>query len=411
MLKGRRVVVVGMGLRSPIGDTPEDFIEALKDGRSGVKAMPEWDQVKDLGTRVAGVCEGEIDEKIILRRHRRSMGRIGILSALAAMDAVADSGLVEDVIASPACGVSFGSTQGSTTALVDFSNHMLVNGGFSGLLSSTYLKFMAHTCAANLAVMFGARGPEIASCTACTSGSQGVGFGYQAIKYGQAEVMITGGAEEMHFSHAGIFDVMRATSTRYNDRPHLTPRPFDAERDGLVVGEGAGCLVLEEYERARKRGARIWAEVVGYGTNCNGNHLTHSDAAGIAEVIQTALKDAALSADRIEYINAHATATETGDLAEAEGSWQVLGPNVPISSLKGQMGHTLGASGAIESVATILMMTHGFVAPTRNLDKPDPELAPLDHVIGEPRQFDFSTAMNNNFAFGGVNTSLIFTKV
>ena len=410
MRKERRVVVVGMGLRSPVGHTPDELKVSLQTNRSGVKKMPEWDMIKNMRGKVAGVCEG-IDEKVIPHKYRRTMGRVAVLAALAVQDAIADSGLEEQVIASPECGISFGSTAGSSSAQEEYLRHIFSTHSLQGLQSSTYLKFMSHTCAANLGMMFQSKGPLIASCTACTSGSQGIGFGFDAIREGRASVMLCGGAEEMHFMDGLVFEVMRATSTKFNDRPDRTPRPFDADRDGLVVGEGGGCLVLEEYERAKKRGAKIYAEILGWGSNCDGSHITNPSPEGIVRVLELALADAELGPDKIQHINAHATATETGDLAESHATNKVLGPDVPISALKGYMGHTLGACGAIESIASILMMNHGFMAPTRNLEKPDPECAPLNHVLGDPRRADLSIVMNNNFAFGGVNTSIIFGRV
>jgi len=403
--------VVGLGVQSPIGQTPDELAAALRESSSGIVAQPGWGRIEGMECRVGGACPEELDLKAVPRVFRRSMGRVGILAALAAQDAVADSGLDEAAVASPSCGVSFGSTHGSVQAQEEFTSTLFQQRSTRGLQSSTYLRFMSHTCAANLGILFRTRGPIIASCTACTAGSQGIGFGYQAIKYGQAEMMITGGAEELHFGTAVIFDLMRATSTGYNDRPDRTPRPFDADRDGLVVGEGAGCLVLEEWNRAKRRGAKIYAELLGFGTNCNGRHITHSDANGVAECIQAALKDARMDPDRIDYINAHATATETGDLAEAEGTHQVLGRDIPISGIKGQTGHTLGASGALESVATIMMIIQGFMAATRNLERPDPNLPPLEHIIGSARERNLKIALNNSFAFGGINASLIFGKV
>ncbi len=410
MSERRRVVVTGIGFRSPIGNSLKAMKEALQSGRGGVRAMPAWNDIDHLRTRVAGVC-GTVDEKVIPRNYRRSMGRVTILAALATMEAIADSGISEDVIGSPACGVAFGSTTGSSQSMQDFLVDVFKNQSLKGLQSSIYLQFMSHTCAANLAMMFHTQGPVIASCTACTSGSQGVGFGYEAIKEGRAEIMLAGGAEEMHFMDAGIFDIMRATSTKYNDRPDATPRPFDADRDGLVVGEGSACLVLEEYERAKARDAHIYSEVVGYGTNCDGSHLTNPSADGMAGAMGIALKDAGLSVEDIGHVNAHATATAAGDLAEATATNRVFGTSVPVSALKGFTGHTLGACGALESIMTILMINERFIAASKNLENPDPLLPPLNHVMGNARDYTFTTGMNNNFAFGGINTSLIFRKV
>ncbi|MFH1136501.1 MAG: beta-ketoacyl synthase N-terminal-like domain-containing protein [Pseudomonadota bacterium] len=408
-MQHKRVVVTGMGLRSPIGNSLGEFSASLRSGRSGIRIMHEWDEVAELRTRLGGVCEIGEEEAQIHRKYRRSMGRVAVLATLAAKDALEQSGLAESAVASPACGVSFGSTAGSTGAQVSYQAHMFNTKSMKGVPASAYLQCMSHTCAANIAVFFHTRGPFIASCTACVSGSQGVGFGYEAIRQGRADIMISGGADEMHFMNAGIFDLMMATSSGYNDRPDLSPRPFDAERDGLVVSEGAGCLVLEEYERAKARGAEILAEILGYWTNGSGVHLTQSDAASMEECMRAALKDAGVSAERVEHINAHATATDNGDEAEALASHRVFGDQVPTSALKGQLGHTLGASGALETIATIIMAREGFMAATRNLHRPDPKLAPLDHIRGEPRDAKFRIGINNNFAFGGINTSLVIS--
>jgi 3-oxoacyl-[acyl-carrier-protein] synthase II len=336
------------------------------------------------------------------------MGRVGVLAALSVRDAVTDAGLPAEVVASPSCGVAYGSTVGSTAAQEDFLRPILNDKSIRGLLASNYLQFMSHTCAANIALMFGCKGPVIASCTACTSGSQGVGIAYEQVRFGRVPICLGGGAEELHILHAGIFDIMRATSAGYADTPERTPRPFDRKRDGLVVGEGAACLVMEEYERARKRDANIYAEIIGYGQGCNGTHPTNSDPEGICIAINAALRDAELAPSDIQHINAHATGTDVGDAAEAEAIHRIFGAKVPVSALKGYLSHTLGASGAIESAATIVMMRDGFMAVSKNLDEPDPALPPIDHVLGSARQAPIRIAMNNNFAFGGINTSLVF---
>jgi 3-oxoacyl-[acyl-carrier-protein] synthase II len=269
---------------------------------------------------------------------------------------------------------------------------------------------MSHTCLANLAQCFEIRGRIVPTVSACVSASQGIGYGYEAVRDGYQDVMLCGGAEELHVLHAGVFDIMFATSTRYNDEPDRSPRPFDKQRDGLVVGEGAGTLVLEELEHARQRGARIHAEVIGYGTNCDGTHVTSPSAEGMAGAMQLALADAALSPDRIDYVNAHGTATEAGDIAETQATLKVLGGKVPFSSTKGFTGHTLGACGAIEAIFAIAMMQGGFLAPCRNLEELDERCAPLDYVVREARSAAPRIVMSNNFAFGGINTSLILER-
>ena len=405
--RGNRVAVTGMGLRSPLGHTPEALRDGLLAGRSGIRTMADWGGLEGLRTRVGAPCDG-IDASEIPRKYSRTMGRVAVLSALSVRDAIADAGLPGDVIASPSCGVAFGSTVGSTAAQEDFLRPILNEGSIRGILASTYLQFMSHTCAANIAMMFGCKGPVIASCTACTSGSQGVGIAYEQVRFGRVPICLGGGAEELHILHAGIFDIMRATSAGYSETPDRTPRPFDRWRDGLVVGEGAACLVLEEYDHARRRGATIHAEIIGFGQGCNGTHPTNSDPDGICIAIGAALRDAELAPSDIDHINAHATGTDVGDAAEAVAVHRIFGAKVPVSALKGYLSHTLGASGAIESVASIMMMKYGFMAVSKNLDEPDPALPPLDHVLGSARQAPIKIAMNNNFAFGGINTSLIF---
>jgi len=403
----RRVVITGMGLRSPIGNTLAEFTDSLKNLRSGIRHIPEWEKIGRLRTKLAGLCNIQEEEKTILRRYRRSMGRVSLLATLSAKDALYLSGLKEEDIASPQCGISYGSTAGSTREQVHQIEDMLPDWDLTGVPPSFYLKCMSHTCAANLSVYFHVRGPVIASCTACTSGSQGVGFAYEAIRSGKADIMIAGGAEEVDFLYASVFDLMLATSTGYNDRPGETPRPFDANRDGLVVSEGAGTLILEEYHRAKKRGAAILAEIRGFWTNGNGTHLTHSDPKALEECMRGALRDAGISAEMVQHINAHATATIHGDLSEAEATHRVYGKDIPVTGIKGYMGHTMGASGALETIASIIMMREGFLCPTLNLAKVDPQLPPLNHVIGEIRKAHVDLAVNNNFAFGGVNTSLV----
>lgn len=405
-----RVVVTGIGVLSPLGNSVTALSSALREQKSGIQKMPEWDGIENLRCKVAGLCP-DFDEKQIPRQYRRTMGRVGILAAMSALQAVSDSGLEPDEVSSEKCGVSFGSTEGSTTSMEVFFQQASTNRSLKGMQSSSYLQFMSHTCAANIAILFQSKGPLIASCTACVSGSQGIGFGYEAIRQGKAAMMITGGAEEMHFMNAGVFDIMRTTSTNYNDTPELTPRPFDKDRDGLVVSEGGACLILEEYEHARKRSARIYAEILGFGNNCDGSHLTSPGVDGLIGASRLALQEAGLSPDRIGHINAHATATEAGDIAESKAIFSVFGDRIPVSGFKGYMGHTLGACGGIESIITMIMMREKFIAPTRNLITPDPLCAPINHVMGDVRDESFEIGMNNNFAFGGINTSLIFSTV
>jgi 3-oxoacyl-[acyl-carrier-protein] synthase II len=306
-------------------------------------------------------------------------------------------------------GVSFGSSAGTPSAIGDFGR-MMEERSTRGINATTYIKMMAHTAPVNIGVFFGVTGRVITTSSACTSGSQGIGYAYEAIRSGKQLAMIAGGAEELCATEAAVFDTLFATSTR-NDAPQATPRPFDSARDGLVIGEGAGCLILEELEHARQRGATIYAELVGFGTNSDGTHVTQPNAATMQKAMQLALADAGLEPSAIGYVNAHGTATAQGDVAESQATAAVFGKTMPISSLKSFMGHTLGACGALEAWITIQMMREGWFAPTINLEVVDSACAQLDYIRGESRSIDCGYVMSNNFAFGGINTSLIFQRI
>lgn len=405
----RRVVVTGVGITSPIGSTLDAVSAALVGAEHGISVMPEWAKVEGLQTRLGAVVRGA-DLDRFSRKQVRTMGRVALLSAFATDEAIGDAGLDRGLLGSGRTGLAYGSTHGSTAEMESFCRTLFSAQGLSGLSGSSYLKMMSHTCVANLAQCFEIRGRIVPTVSACVSASQGIGYGYEAIRDGYQDIMLCGGAEEMHVLHAGVFDIMFATSTKYNERPDASPRPFDRDRDGLVVGEGAGTLVLEELEHARRRGARVHAEVVGFGTNCDGTHVTSPSSAGMAGAMRLALEDARLDKDAVDYVNAHGTATELGDIAESQATLQVLGDGVPISSTKGFTGHTLGACGAIEAIFGIAMIRDGFLAPSRNLDSPDERCAALRYVIGEPLAVRPGVVMSNNFAFGGINTSLILRR-
>lgn len=405
----RRVVVTGVGLVSPLGNDLDTVTAALAEGRSGVRHMDDWGAYGGVETRL-GAPAAPWSISGFSRKQLRTMGPVARMATAATQAAILDAGLDADFVRSGAVGLSYGSTDGSCSAEEGYYRKLYATDSFVGLLASSYLKFMSHTCAANLAQLFGITGRVVPICSACTSASQSIGQGYEAIAYGMEDTMICGGAEELHFTVAGVFDLMLATSVAFNDAPAKTPRPFDAGRDGMVVGEGAGTLVLEEYERAKARGATIYAELVGYGTNCDGGHLTSPSDHGMAGAMQRSLKDAGLAPDQIGYINAHGTGTEVGDIAESRATHSVLGESVPISSTKSNTGHTLGGCGAIESIFVFGMMRDGFVPPTRTLENPDPRCAPLNYLMGSPRDATPEFIMNNNFAFGGINTSLVFRR-
>lgn len=406
----RRVVITGVGYCTPLGNDEPTVLEGLRRGHSGVEVIEAWRRYEHLRASVGAPVRG-VEFKEYPRKRVRTMGRVALLAAWAADRAVRQAGIDADAFASGRVGVAYGSTHGSSSVTEAYCRAVFGSESFRNVGGSDFLKFMSHTCAANLAEFFGVRGRVQPTCSACTSGSQGIGVGYEMIKYGQQDVVIAGGAEELHVTHAGVFDVMFAASSKFNAAPQLTPRPFDVRRDGVVVGEGAGALVLEEFERARARGATILGELVGYANACDGLHLTRPDADGMAKCMRLALEDAGLAPENIDYVNAHGTATELGDIAESRATAAVFGDRVPVSTQKGQIGHTLGACGAIETIFALLMMREGFVAPNRNLDEVDPRCGELDYVRGAPRERALEHVLCNNFAFGGIDTSLVLRRV
>lgn len=394
---------------SPIGNDWDEIRAKLLTYSSGIRYLPEWEQYNGLLTRLGAPVENFILPAHYTRKNTRSMGRVSLLATRATELALADAGLLGDpVVSGGRLGVAYGSSVGSTPAIADFGR-MLINHDIGNLNATTYLKMMGHTSAVNVALFFQVRGRVIPSVSACTSGSQGIGFAYEAIKFGLQDVMLAGGAEELCPTEAATFDALYATSTR-NDEPRLNPRPFDRDRDGLVIGEGACTLVLEELGRALNRGAHIYAEVAGFSTNVDGSHITQPHAETMQVVMRQALLDAALEPGQIAYVSAHGTATELGDIAESHATQSVFGSKTPISSLKSYTGHTLGACGALEAMVAIRMMREGWFHPTINLEHPDPRCADLDYIMGDGRNIDAEYVMSNNFAFGGINTSLVFSR-
>ena len=405
----KRVVVTGMAGISPLGNDWESIRARLAEGRNAIVRMAAWDDYEGLNTRLgAPAAPFELSERYH-RKAIRSMGRVALMATRASELALADAGLLDHpLLTSGRMGISFGSSAGTPSAIGDFGR-MMEERTTKGINATTYIKMMAHTAPVNIGVFFGVTGRVFTTSSACTSGSQGIGYAYEAIKTGKQTAMIAGGAEELCATEAAVFDTLFATSVR-NDAPHTTPRPFDRARDGLVIGEGAGCLILEEREHALARGATVYAEIVGFGTNSDGCHVTQPNADTMRIAMELALEDAGLAPADIGYVNAHGTGTQHGDVAETAATSTVFGAHMPISSLKSYMGHTLGACGALEALISIRMMREGWFAPTINLDEIDPECGALDYIRGEGRRLDCEYVMSNNFAFGGINTSLIFKR-
>ncbi len=405
----KRVVVTGVGAISPLGHDWASVHARLREGRNVVQYLAEWDKYEGLNTRLGVPAAPFTLPPEFNRKSTRSMGRVALMATRASQLALADAGLLGDaLIGSGRLGISYGSSAGTPSAVGDFGR-MFAQHSTEGITANTYIKMMSHTAAVNIGVFLGITGRIVTTSSACTSGSQGLGYAFEAIRYGRQVAMLAGGAEELDASGAAVFDTLFATST-VNDTPAATPRPFDVARDGLVLGEGACTFVLEEREHALARGATILAEIVGYGTNSDGQHVTQPSAPTMAQAMRLALQDAGLAPEEIGYVNAHGTATAHGDVAESHATHAVFGATMPISSLKSYMGHTLGACGALEAWMTIEMMRSGWFAPTVNLDHIDPACAELDYLVGTGRDIQTDTVMSNNFAFGGINTSLIFRR-
>ena len=405
----RRVAVTGMGGITALGHDWKTIRDALKARRSGVQYLPELDQYQGLKTRLgARVAPYEVpahyDRKVL-----RSMAPVSLMTTLSAERALADAGLLGDpILKSGRVGIAHGASAGGAQAVVAFGKVELTHKS-QGVTSNTYVQMMSHTGAVNIGMLLGITGRVIPTSSACTSGSQAIGYAYETLQQGKQTVMIAGGAEELSVGPIAMFDTMYGASLK-NDAPHTTPRPFDRDRDGLVIGEGAVTLILEDLEHALARGARIHAEVVGYGTNSDGAHMTQPRTETMVQAMKLALEDAKLSPDAVGYVSAHGTATGPGDVAESRATLEVFGRRVPLSSLKSYFGHTLGACGALESWLPIEMMREGWFAPTINLENLDPACADLDYIVGEGREIQTEYLMNNNFAFGGINTSLIFKR-
>ncbi|ADW74548.1 MULTISPECIES: beta-ketoacyl-ACP synthase II [Rahnella] len=410
----RRVVVTGLGMLSPVGNTVESTWNALLAGQSGISLIDHFD-TSAYATRFAGLVKDFNCEDFIPRKDARKMDAFIQYGITAGIQAMQDSGLEVTAENAPRIGAAIGSGIGGL-GLIEENHSSLVNGGPRKISPFFVPSTIVNMIAGHLSIMFGLRGPSISIATACTSGVHNIGHAARIIAYNDADVMLAGGAEKASTPlGVGGFGAARALSTR-NDNPQAASRPWDKDRDGFVLGDGAGIMVLEEYEHARKRGAKIYAEIVGFGMSSDAYHMTSppEDGAGAALAMENALRDAGVSAAQIGYINAHGTSTAAGDKAEAQAVKSVFGADahkVMVSSTKSMTGHLLGAAGAVESIFTLLALRDQAVPPTINLDNPD-EGCDLDFVPHEARQVkDMQYSLCNSFGFGGTNGSLVFRKI
>ena len=407
----RRVVVTAASAITPIGHDRRDILQSLEQGKSGIKPLRDDALLtRYIHSRVFGTVDYPIPYDF-KRMFRKTMGPVAYYACQAAKEVLDMAALDNDFVVSGRLGVAFGSTHGSPT--VQRGIYKTFFGGdrsdYTAIGAVDYLKSMVHTTAVNITKMFGITGRVISSSTACTTSSQSIGYGYEAVKFGLQDAMLCGGADEYDTTTVAVFDNLLACSTAFNDTPERTPRPFDRNRDGLVVGEGAGAVLLEEYEFARKRGAPILAEVIGFACNNNGGDLILPNLNGISQTIRLGLADAAIAADDVDLISAHATATKMGDVIEAQAIHAVYGDRPHVTALKSYMGHTMASCGVIETILLIYMMAEGWIAPTLNLDDVDERCAMIRHVR-RPVEKKIRIAAVQNFAFGGVNTNLLIRK-
>ena len=401
----KRVVVTGLGAVSPFGRGSERMFAALEAGESAVSRLESLEAVRGLGTRLAGVVP-DVGVADIPRKIRRSMSPMSAYAYLAALEALEQAGVPDAIVTGGRLGVALGSTLGSPETLEEFFRHYIATGGVEQVKAMTFFRIMSHSAATNVAQALGVSGRLIAPSAACSSGCQAIGLGYEAVACGRQDFMLCGGADEYHPLVSGTFDLMLAASTSYNDRPYDAPRPFDAKRDGVVCSEGAGVLLLESLESAERRGAKVLAEILGFASTCDTSSIAAPAPEPIAACMQAALDDAELPAGAIAYVNAHATGTELGDIAESRAIGALFGNGVPVSSLKGHLGHAMAASGALETIAAIQMLRRGFWLPTRNLEEPDERCSGI-FLPTKRVEARGTLVVKNSFALGGVNCSLV----
>ena len=409
----RRVVVTGMGMLSPVGNSVESSWKALLAGTSGISTIEHFD-ASAFATRFAGMVKDFNCEEYMSKKDARKMDLFIQYGIAAGVQALKDSGIEVTEENAARIGVAIGSGIGGL-GLIEANHQSLMEKGPRKISPFFVPSTIVNMIAGHMSIMHGLRGPNIAISTACTTGLHNIGHAARMIAYGDADAMLAGGAEKASTPLGmGGFAAAKALSTR-NDDPQGASRPWDKDRDGFVLGDGAGMMVLEEYEHAKARGAKIYAELVGFGMSGDAYHMTSpsADGSGGALAMEAAIRDAGINADQIGYVNAHGTSTPAGDVAETLGIKRAMGAavdKVMVSSTKSMTGHLLGAAGSVEAIITAMSLVDQAVPPTINLDNPD-EGCDLDYVPGEARQANLEYALCNSFGFGGTNGSLLFKKI
>jgi len=404
-----RVVITGMGAISPFGRGANVLFAGLSGGKSGIRFLPETTAIRGLRSHVAGRVI-DCDPTEIPRKYRRSMSAGSIYAVMATQEALSQGNVSDELRTGKDMGVAIGSTVGSIGTLEAFFRDYFSDFCLERMRSTLFFKIMNHSHAANVSQMLGITGRTLAPAAACSTGCQAVGIGYEMIASGKQRLMLCGGTDEFHPLFIATFDVMNAASIHFNHTPERTPRPFDRDRDGIVCSEGCGMLLLESLESARSRGAVFLAEIVGFATQSDPSNIANPDAGSIVSCMRECLENAGLKPEAIDYINAHATATIEGDASECEAIRILFGDTVAVSSLKGHLGHTMAASGALELMACIFMMRQNRMIPTLNLDHVDAGCEGIFHVRRAAEK-SIRLVLKNSFALGGVNSSILLRRL
>lgn len=399
------VAVTGIGIISPLGNSYHTLIEQLQGGHSGIAELPALACVGGLRSRLAATVRN-VDARQIPRKYRRSMSNMSVYAYLASLQALAMAEYPPADIPSGQLGVIIGSTLGSTATSEDFFQDYFKDYSLERMKSGLFFQLMGHSCAANVAQSLGVTGRVMAPSAACATSCQAIGYAYEQIVSGKQQAILCGGADELHPLTVATFDVLNAASTAWNECPDDAPGPFDRRRDGVICGEGGGILLLESSQSARRRGATILAEVIGFATSSDTSSIANPDVGEMERCMRLALADADLTAADIDYINAHATGTGQGDIAEAEAIRAVFSDRVPVSSLKGHLGHTMAASGAIELAGSVGMLERQQLFATRNLQQVDERCSGIHH-LQQNLERSVKTILKNNFAMGGINCTII----
>ena len=400
----RRVVVTGMGIISCIGNDLATVTESLKAGKSGIRFQPEY---KELGFRSHVAGQVDVDFSTIPRKLKRFMGDAAMYSYLAMEQAIDDAGLSKEQVSNTRTGLVAGSGGASTSNVVEAAQ-VAVEKGIKRVGPYRVTQTMGSTVSACLATPFEIKGVNYSISSACSTSAHCIGNAAEIIQLGKQDIIFAGGGEELHWTMSIMFDAMGALSSKFNENPEKASRAYDADRDGFVIAGGAGMLVLEEYEHAKARGAKIYGELTGYGATSDGYNMVAPSGEGAVRCMNMAKETAR---NPVQYINAHGTSTPAGDLPELEAIKTAFGDQTPmVASTKSLTGHSLGATGAQEAIYSLLMMKEGFVAPSINIENLDPAAADMD-IVTEKRDVDLNCVMSNSFGFGGTNSCLVFEKV